>query len=215
MNEPFDPSRQEDTSTDHAPGWRQAELGILAGIAHSLSGALGGITLATELARMDNELPDHAYEVLDLQLRRLQDELRVLVSVLELERTSVQLHDPVELVRSAVRLFERLPAETQPRIRTTRTPDVTAVEVAAGPCIRALVLCMHAFSASSSRTAAPEIMLHIDRVGTDVAVAVRCGSPALTPARDVLDAAASLVGAAGGRIEADREQATLIMQPPQ
>ena len=157
---------------DSGAGWREIELAIIGGCAHSLNGSLTGLVLAAELGRMDNSLPSDALEVIDQQAGRIGGEIAVLFTLLTLDSPLVELHDPRELARTSVTLFERLPMAAETTIHITATGEVGAVEVAGGPCVRALVLCMQALAETLSPAGRHDIQLRLSRHGPEVRIEV-------------------------------------------
>jgi hypothetical protein len=157
---------------DSGTGWRAIELAIIGGCAHSLNGSLTGLSLAAELGRMDDSLPTEALDVIEHQAGRIGSEIALLFTLLTLDSPLVELHNPRELARTSATLFERLPAAAGTSIRITGTADVGAVEVAGGPCVRALVLCLQTLAETPSPADRHEIELRLSRYGSEVRIEV-------------------------------------------
>lgn len=195
--------------------WRSTELDIVGGAAHALNSSLTGLTLAAEMARMDEGLCEGTLEVIEQQSTRLQSEVELLFALLALERTTPQLHNPLELARSAERLFRRLPAAIRGDVRITGTPDAGAVELDAGPCVRAVVLCMRAFAAAFEAPGIREIELEVHSGEGTIDMTIRCGDDAIAPAQEFLDVAAELLGpGCGATLATTDRRVTLLMQTP-
>jgi hypothetical protein len=123
----------------------------------------------------------------------------------------VELHDPWELVRTSVRLFERLPAAAGTSIRITGTSDV-AVEVAGGPCVRALVLCIQTLAETPSLATRRDIELRLSRQGPEVRIVVASDGRAGPLPRA---AEALLEGDTGARLlSLDGLPALMLVTPP-
>lgn len=198
-----------------AGSWRETELGIVGGAAHALNSSLTGLTLAAGMARMDAGMTDQALEVIEQQAVRLQQEVQVLFSLLSLERSDPQLHNPIELARAAARLFDRLPAATRSSARITGTREAGAVEVPAGPCIRAIILCMLAFAGAAQRLGTHEIELFVHGVDNGVGLEVRCDDAAVEPLAGSLEAAAAVLRPhPSARLETHNGRVRLIMPVP-
>jgi hypothetical protein len=157
---------------DSGAGWRETEVAILGGCAHSLNGSLTGLMLVAELGRMDDRVPSEALAVIEQQAGRIGSEIAVLFTLRTLDSPLVELHDPWELARTSVTLFERLPAAAGTSIRITGTAEVGAVEVAGGPCVRALVLCIQTLAESPSPAGRHDIELRLSRHGPEVRIEV-------------------------------------------
>lgn len=187
----------------------------MGGVAHALNNSLTGLTLAAEMARLDDAVPEDTLDVIEQQSARLQGEVELLFALLALERTTRQLHNPLELARSAVRLFQRLPAAVGD-VRITGTADAGAVELYAGPCIRAIVLSMRAFATAFGQPGIRALELEVRAGDGAVALDVRCGDDSVAPAQDFVDAAADVLGPdCGAHLVVTERRVTLLMQTPQ
>jgi hypothetical protein len=197
---------------DSGAGWRETELAIIGGCAHSLNGSLTGLMLAAELGRMDNSsLPSEALDVIDQQAGRIGSEIAVLFTLRTLDSPLVELHDPWELARTSVTLCERLPAAAGTSIRITGTSDVVAVEVAGGPCVRALVLCIQTLAGKPSPAGRHDIELRLSRHGPEVRIEVASDGPSAPLPRA---AEAVLAGDTGVRLLSLDGLSTLILVTP-
>ena len=195
---------------DSGAGWRETELAIIGGCAHSLNGSLTGLMLVAELGRMDDSVPSEALDVIEQQAGRIGSEIAVLFTLRTLDSPLVELHDPWELARTSVTLVERLPAAAGTNIRITGTSDV-AVEVAGGPCVRALVLCMQTLAETPSPAGRHEIELRLSRHGPEVRIEVASDGHSVPLPRA---AEALLAGDTGVRLLSLDGLPTLILVTP-
>ena len=195
---------------DPGAGWRETELAISGGCAHSRNGSLTGLMLVAEMGRMDDSVPSEALDVIEQQAGRIGSEIAVLFTLLTLDSPLVELHDPWELVRTAVTLFERLPAAAGTSIRITGTSDVP-VEVAGGPSVRALVLCIQTLAGSPSLAGRHDIELRLSRQGPEVRIEVGSGGQTVPLPRA---AEALLAGDTGARLLSLDGLPTLILVTP-
>jgi hypothetical protein len=197
--------------TDAVSAWRETELGIIGGAAHGLNSFLTGLTLATEIARSDDALPGETLDTIEQQSARLQREIELLFALLALERYSPQLHNPLELARSAARFFERLPVSVRGAVRISGSAG--AVELDAGPSVRALVLCLRSFSAAFPDSSIRELELHVHPAEAYAGISVRCSDAAILPDPALLGAAAAMPRPDTGAVF-DPATLTLRMQTP-
>lgn len=195
---------------DSEAGWREIELAIIGGCAHSLNGSLTGLLLAAELGRMDDSLPSEALDVIEQQAGRIGSEIAVLFTLVSLDSALVELHDPRELARTSVTLFERLPQASGTSVRITGSPDVP-VEVAGGPCVRALVLCIRMLAETPSPEGRRDIELRLSRHGPEVRIEVASDGPSVTLPRA---AEALLAADTGARLRSLDGMPTLILATP-
>lgn len=173
--------------------------------------------LAAGMARIEADAAVQTLDVIEQQAVRVQQEVQMLFSLLSLERSDPQLHNPIELARAAARLFERLHAATLSSVRITASSEGGAVEVPAGPCIRAIILCIRAFAdaAQGPGRGIREIELYVYGADDKVGVAVRCGDASVSPLRHSLDAAADLLHPhPGAHLETDGGRVRLLMRIP-
>lgn len=196
---------------DSGASWRETELAIIGGCAHSLNGSLTGLILAAELGRMDDSPPSETFNVIEQQAGRIGSEIAVLFTLRTLDSPAVELHDPWELARTSVTLFERLPAAAGTSIGITGTADVVAVEVAGGPCVRALVLCIRTLAETPSAAGKHEIELRLSRHGREVRIQVASDGPSIPPPQA---AEALLPMASGARLLSLDGLSTLVLVTP-
>jgi hypothetical protein len=154
-------------------------MAIIGGCAHALNGSLTGLLLAAELGRMDDTLPSEALDVIEQQSVRIGTEIAVLFTLRTLDSPLVELHDPWELARTAVTLFERLPSAAKANVRVTGTPEVVAVEAAGGPCVRALVLCLQTLAETPPAADSRDIELRLSRHGPEVRIGLAADGPSI------------------------------------
>jgi hypothetical protein len=204
--------RGVETVTDPGDGWRAAEMAIIGGCAHALNGSLTGLLLAAELGRMDDRLPAETLDVIEQQSVRIGTEIAVLFTLRTLDSPLVELHDPLELARTAVTLFERMPVAAKANVRVTGTPEVVAVEVAGGPCVRALVLCLQKLAESPRAADSRDIELRLSRHGPEVRIGLEADGPPIP----LPGAAEALLGVnTGARLLSLDGLLTLALATPQ
>lgn len=195
-------------------GWRSTELAIIGGCAHSLNGCLTGLLLAAELGRLDDRLPAEALDVIEQQSSRINAEISILLTLRGLDSESVELHDPLQLARTAITLFQRLPVAARAAARTFATPEVVPVDVAGGPCIRALVLCLQAIAGSVPEAGGEVIDLRVSRRDPDVMIDIVSAHSGVLVNSLASASEAVLDMEAGARLVTLKGTPTLVLRTP-